>query len=97
MCGIVGAVAQRSVAPILIQGLQRLEYRGYDSAGVAVIDDLAQIQRRREVGKVANLSNNLAASPVMGSVGIAHTRWATHGAVEEQNTHPHMSLSLIHI
>ena len=56
MCGIVGAVAQRSVAPILIQGLQRLEYRGYDSAGVAVIDDLAQIQRRREVGKVANLS-----------------------------------------
>ncbi|GIR64117.1 MAG: hypothetical protein CM15mP68_7830 [Pseudomonadota bacterium] len=73
MCGIVGAVAQRSVAPILIQGLQRLEYRGYDSAGVAVIDDLAQIQRRREVGKVANLSNNLAASPVMGSVGIAHT------------------------
>ena len=99
MCGIVGAVAQRSVAPILIQGLQRLEYRGYDSAGVAVIDDLAQIQRRREVGKVANLSNNLAASPVMGSVGIAHTRWATHGAVEEQNTHPHMSgdeLAVVH-
>ena len=64
MCGIVGAVAQRSVAPILMQGLQRLEYRGYDSAGVAVIDDLAQIQRRREVGKVANLSNNLMPLPL---------------------------------
>ena len=99
MCGIVGAVAERSVAPILLQGLQRLEYRGYDSAGVAVINEKAQIQRRREVGKVVNLGNSLNASPVTGSVGIAHTRWATHGAVEEQNTHPHMSgdeLAVVH-
>ena len=89
----------RSVAPILLQGLQRLEYRGYDSAGVAVINEQEQIQRRREVGKVVNLGNNLSASPVTGSVGIAHTRWATHGAVEEQNTHPHMSgdeLAVVH-
>ena len=99
MCGIVGAVAERNVAPILLQGLQRLEYRGYDSAGVAVIDEHLSIQRRREVGKVINLSNNLDASPVAGGVGIAHTRWATHGAVQEQNTHPHMSgsnVALVH-
>lgn len=99
MCGIVGAVAERNVAPILLQGLQRLEYRGYDSAGVAVIDEHLSIQRRREVGKVINLSNNLDTSPVAGGVGIAHTRWATHGAVQEQNTHPHMSgsnVALVH-
>ena len=99
MCGIVGAVAERNVAPILLQGLQRLEYRGYDSAGVAVIDEHEEIQRRREVGKVINLSNNIEAAPVRGGVGIAHTRWATHGAVLEQNTHPHMSsdaVALVH-
>jgi glucosamine--fructose-6-phosphate aminotransferase (isomerizing) len=99
MCGIVGAVAERNVAPILLQGLQRLEYRGYDSAGVAIISADGKVQRRREVGKVVNLSNNLDADPVKGSLGIAHTRWATHGAVQQTNTHPHMSvddLALVH-
>ena len=99
MCGIVGAVAERNVAPILIQGLQRLEYRGYDSAGVAIVQSDGKVQRRREVGKVVNLSDNLDADPVMGSLGIAHTRWATHGAVQQTNTHPHMSgndLALVH-
>ena len=99
MCGIVGAVAERNVAPILIQGLQRLEYRGYDSAGVALVQSDGKVQRRREVGKVVNLSDNLDADPVKGSLGIAHTRWATHGAVQQTNTHPHMSgndLALVH-
>ena len=99
MCGIVGAVAERNVAPILIQGLQRLEYRGYDSAGVALVQSDGKVQRRREVGKVVNLSNNLDADPVKGSLGIAHTRWAIHGAVQQTNTHPHMSgndLALVH-
>ena len=99
MCGIVGAVAERNVAPILIQGLQRLEYRGYDSAGLAIVQSDGKMLRRREVGKVVNLSNNLDADPVKGSLGIAHTRWATHGAVQQTNTHPHMSgndLSLVH-
>ena len=99
MCGIVGAVAERNVAPILIQGLQRLEYRGYDSAGVAIVQSDGKVQRRREVGKVVNLSNNLDADPVKGSLGIAHTRWATHGAVQQTNTHPHVSgndLALVH-
>jgi glucosamine--fructose-6-phosphate aminotransferase (isomerizing) len=83
----------------LIQGLQRLEYRGYDSAGVALVQSDGKVQRRREVGKVVNLSNNLDADPVKGSLGIAHTRWATHGAVQQTNTHPHMSgddLALVH-
>ena len=99
MCGIVGAVAERNVAPILIQGLQRLEYRGYDSAGVAIVQSDGTVQRRREVGKVVNLSDNLEADPVKGGLGIAHTRWATHGAVQQTNTHPHMSgndLALVH-
>ena len=99
MCGIVGAVAERNVAPILIEGLQRLEYRGYDSAGVAIVQSDGKVQRRREVGKVVNLSDNLEADPVKGSLGIAHTRWATHGAVQQTNTHPHMSgndLALVH-
>jgi glucosamine--fructose-6-phosphate aminotransferase (isomerizing) len=99
MCGIVGAVAERNVVPILIQGLQRLEYRGYDSAGVAIVQSDGKVQRRREVGKVVNLSDNLDADPVKGSLGIAHTRWATHGAVQQTNTHPHMSvndLALVH-
>ena len=99
MCGIVGAVAERNVAPILIQGLQRLEYRGYDSAGLAILQADGTLQRRREVGKVVNLSNNLEAAPVPGVLGIAHTRWATHGSVQQVNTHPHMSgddLALVH-
>ena len=99
MCGIVGAVAERNVTPIVIEGLQRLEYRGYDCAGVARVQADGEVQRRREVGKVVNLSNNLDAEPLKGGLGIAHTRWATHGSVQQTNTHPHMSgndLALVH-
>ena len=90
MCGIVGAVAERNVLPILIEGLRRLEYRGYDSAGVALLDGNA-IDRVRATGKVEQLSKQLEASPHQGHVGIAHTRWATHGAPTEGNAHPHLS------
>ena len=90
MCGIVGAVAQRNITPILVEGLRRLEYRGYDSAGVAVLDR-DRIELRRAVGKVAQLDEKLAAHPVSGQLGIAHTRWATHGGVTEANAHPHVS------
>jgi glucosamine--fructose-6-phosphate aminotransferase (isomerizing) len=91
MCGIVGAVAQRDVAPILIEGLQRLEYRGYDSAGLAVMNGHQTIDRRRVIGKVAGLAQSVADQAVHGDSGIAHTRWATHGAPAERNAHPHMS------
>ncbi len=90
MCGIVGAIAERNVVPILLEGLRRLEYRGYDSAGLAVVQDGA-LARRRRVGKVRELEAALAAEPVAGPVGIAHTRWATHGAPTEDNAHPHFS------
>ena len=90
MCGIVGAVAQRNVTPILIEGLKRLEYRGYDSAGVAVIAD-GRLQLARAVGKVAELEAILAAAPKPGTTGICHTRWATHGVPAERNSHPHVS------
>lgn len=98
MCGIVGAVAQRNVVPILVEGLHRLEYRGYDSAGLAVLADGA-LHQRRCVGKVAQLEASLKAEPASGKTGIAHTRWATHGAVTEANTHPHVSsgrLAVVH-
>lgn len=92
MCGIVGAIANRQALPILLEGLRRLEYRGYDSAGVAVWDeDKTQIQRLRRVGKVAELSDALENNPLRGTLGIAHTRWATHGKPTENNAHPHMS------
>jgi glutamine---fructose-6-phosphate transaminase (isomerizing) len=92
MCGIVGAIARRDVPGILIEGLRRLEYRGYDSAGLAVIPHgTARIERRRRVGKVKELADSLNSEPLMGNVGIAHTRWATHGAPVERNAHPHMS------
>lgn len=91
MCGIVGAIAQRNITPILVEGLRRLEYRGYDSAGIAVRDDSARLQRIRSVGKVAALEEMLEKTPVVGSLGIAHTRWATHGMPAERNAHPHMS------
>lgn len=91
MCGIVGAVAQRDVVDILIEGLRRLEYRGYDSAGVAVVDEDARLQRVRRLGKVKELSDALAAEPLPGGTGIAHTRWATHGEPSERNAHPHTS------
>ena len=91
MCGIVGAVADRDIVPILIEGLQRLEYRGYDSAGVAVLNGSQQMRRLRTVGKVQRLRDALDESPAHGNVGIAHTRWATHGVPSERNAHPHIS------
>ena len=91
MCGIVGAVGERNVVPILMEGLRRLEYRGYDSAGLAIIDEGAQLSRRRTPGKVSRLADMLEAEPLQGRIGIAHTRWATHGAANERNAHPHVS------
>ncbi|MEN8205217.1 MAG: glutamine--fructose-6-phosphate transaminase (isomerizing) [Pseudomonadota bacterium] len=90
MCGIVGVAAQRNVIPLLIDGLKRLEYRGYDSAGVAVQSDQLLLERVRKVGKVAELVRALDENPVSGHTGIAHTRWATHGEPSEQNAHPHV-------
>ncbi|GAA5130935.1 glutamine--fructose-6-phosphate transaminase (isomerizing) [Thalassotalea piscium] len=91
MCGIVGAVAQRDVADILVEGLKRLEYRGYDSAGVAIINNNKTLQRARRLGKVQELADALKNEPLSGGTGIAHTRWATHGAPSEINAHPHVS------
>ena len=98
MCGIVGAVAQRDVVEILVEGLRRLEYRGYDSAGVAVVNG-GELQRVRRLGKVKELSDAVKASPTPGGTGIAHTRWATHGEPSERNAHPHVSnerISVVH-
>lgn len=95
MCGIVGAVAQRDVADILVEGLKRLEYRGYDSAGVAIVDNNNQLNRARRLGKVQELADALQANPISGGTGIAHTRWATHGAPSEINAHPHISSETI--
>ena len=89
MCGIVGAIASRDVVPILTQGLKRLEYRGYDSAGIAVLD--GSIRRVRRVGRVAEMESAARAEHLRGIIGIAHTRWATHGGVTEPNAHPHVS------
>ncbi|MGO0309638.1 glutamine--fructose-6-phosphate transaminase (isomerizing) [Endozoicomonas acroporae] len=91
MCGIVGAVAQRDVADILLEGLRRLEYRGYDSAGVAIINDNGELHRERRTGKVSELAEAVSLNPLRGGTGIAHTRWATHGAPSERNAHPHVS------
>ena len=91
MCGIVGVVAQRDVAEILINGLHRLEYRGYDSAGVAVVDPNHELHRVRCLGKVKALDEAVAVKPLIGGTGIAHTRWATHGEPSEANAHPHTS------
>ncbi len=90
MCGIVGAVAQRDVAPILLEGLKRLEYRGYDSAGLAVLDDTHCITRHRTLGKVKELEDAYNENPLPGKIGIAHTRWATHGEPSIKNAHPHI-------
>jgi glucosamine--fructose-6-phosphate aminotransferase (isomerizing) len=90
MCGIVGAVAERNVVPILMEGLRRLEYRGYDSAGIAVLND-GEVTRMRRVGKVQELQSALDEQPVTGGTGISHTRWATHGVPNEANAHPHVS------
>jgi len=98
MCGIVGAVAERDVVPLLLEGLRRLEYRGYDSAGIAVVDS-NNLQRCRTVGKVEVLAEELKRTPISGKIGIAHTRWATHGRPASQNAHPHqcrMKVALVH-
>jgi len=96
MCGIVGAVAQRNVVPILLEGLRRLEYRGYDSAGLVTLND--GLRRVRSVGRVAGLAEACAGRQIHGNLGIAHTRWATHGAPSEANAHPHVSgrLAVVH-
>jgi len=98
MCGIVGAVAQRNVADVLVEGLRRLEYRGYDSAGVAVVDHNKNYCRTRRIGKVRSLANAVAESKLEGGTGIAHTRWATHGEPSETNSHPHVSgdITIVH-
>lgn len=95
MCGIVGAIAQRDVAEILVEGLRRLEYRGYDSAGIAIVDSNHQLQRLRELGKVQVLAEALKAQPLTGGTGIAHTRWATHGEPSQRNAHPHISGDIV--
>ena len=99
MCGIVGAVAQRDVSPVLLEGLKRLEYRGYDSAGIAIIDPAAQLRRIRILGKVRQLQDEHDAAPLSGAIGIAHTRWATHGRPSVNNAHPHIcreQVALVH-
>ena len=99
MCGIVGAVAQRYVAPILLEGLKRLEYRGYDSAGIATINGSNEIERLRALGKVRHLEKELKSDPLNSGLGIAHTRWATHGEPSTRNAHPHVcrdTVALVH-
>ena len=99
MCGIVGGVAERHIVEILLEGLKRLEYRGYDSAGVALMESDGVIQRERQIGKVQALADAVSTSKVNGTTGIAHTRWATHGGVTQANAHPHLSgqeIALVH-
>ena len=99
MCGIVGAVTRRNVLGILLEGLQRLEYRGYDSAGLSLLDDQGQLIRFRSCGKVKVLADKCQGTQSQGTIGIAHTRWATHGKPTEANAHPHTSagkVSLVH-
>lgn len=98
MCGIVGAVAQRDIAEILLEGLRRLEYRGYDSAGLAVVDEQGNMTRLRRLGKVQALAQAAEEHPLHGGTGIAHTRWATHGEPSEANAHPHVSghIAVVH-
>ncbi len=99
MCGIVGAIADRNIVPVLIEGLRRLEYRGYDSAGIAVLNGSGHLRRVRTVGKVKMLQGAMLDTPVEGPLGIAHTRWATHGVPSERNAHPHISrdgIAIVH-
>ena len=98
MCGIVAGIAQRNIVPILIEGLKRLEYRGYDSAGIAILDSKQHLVRRRTVGKVEALEKTIGPEDLSGTIGIAHTRWATHGKPSESNAHPQISdtIALVH-
>ncbi len=93
MCGIVGYIGPRQAPQVIYDGLKRLEYRGYDSAGIAVLEQNGQVAIRRDVGKLGNLGQRLAQSPLAGHIGIGHTRWATHGAPSERNAHPHVSMN----
>ena len=88
MCGIIGIIGKSEVAPLLIDGLRRLEYRGYDSAGIATLVN-GRVERRRSEGKIARLEGVIAGQPLPGSIGIGHTRWATHGLPTVDNAHPH--------
>ncbi|HCY25544.1 MAG TPA: glutamine--fructose-6-phosphate aminotransferase, partial [Cryomorphaceae bacterium] len=92
MCGIIGGIAERSVMPILLEGLRRLEYRGYDSSGIALLDVNHTIERIRALGKIKQLETKIdrARTVLSGNIGIAHTRWATHGIPSENNSHPHV-------
>ncbi|MCC7341563.1 MAG: glutamine--fructose-6-phosphate aminotransferase, partial [Bryobacterales bacterium] len=90
MCGIIGYLGERSAVPVIIEGLRKLEYRGYDSAGVAVIDELGHLEVRRAIGKLRNLEDAIQVHPLAGQTGIGHTRWATHGRPSEENAHPHV-------
>src|SRR3989441_11115288 len=89
MCGIVGYVGNKQVVPLIIEGLRKLEYRGYDSAGIAAVDENHKLQIRRAEGKLRNLEDVLQKDPIDGSYGVGHTRWATHGRPTEENAHPH--------
>ncbi len=89
MCGIVGYIGPKKVVPVIIEGLRKLEYRGYDSAGIAVVNAAGKIEIRRAPGKLKNLEEVLRESPIEGTYGIGHTRWATHGRPTEENAHPH--------
>ena len=92
MCGIIGYIGKSQAVPILLDGLRRLEYRGYDSAGVAIYD-AGKIELRKRVGRIANLAELIKESPPAGTSGISHTRWATHGGVSDDNAHPHSDQS----
>src|SRR5688500_12480099 len=89
MCGIVGYVGNKQVVPLIIDGLRKLEYRGYDSAGIAVVNESHELEIRRAEGKLRNLEETIRLSPLDGTYGIGHTRWATHGRPTEENAHPH--------
>ena len=99
MCGIVGGVTNRDITPLLLDGLKRLEYRGYDSSGLVVLSNNNSFNRARSVGKVSNLEKNLNTrkDKIVGNIGIAHTRWATHGKPSNRNAHPHISNKVVAI
>ena len=99
MCGIVGGITNTNIAPLLLEGLNRLEYRGYDSSGIVILSKNNKLIRQRAVGKVGNLKSKLKTNKIIGTTGLAHTRWATHGAPSNKNAHPHISnnsISVVH-